>query len=92
MKTLTELKRTLTPGTVLVVTQHEYPNLIGERTVTRTQGARIAMTIPDQPGRESWLTWPKREYLIFADDGTVTMMRDPEWGDAGPFMTFTVKH
>ena len=87
------MKRTLTIGSVIVVTQHEYPNLIGERTVLKWQSNRVCLS---RPGHEatvangSWWTMPKREHIAF-NDGTVTVLRDPEWGDAGTFMTFHIK-
>lgn len=92
MKSLADLKRTLTVGTTIDVVQHRYPRLVGERTVRKVQTARVCLTIPGEPdGDGSWLTWPKREHLTFNDDGTIVVMQDPAFGDPGAFMTFRVK-
>lgn len=92
MKSLADLKRTLTVGTTIEVTEHEYPRLMGERTVVAWRSNRVCLTIPGVPERDgSWWTLPKREHITFNDDGSVTVLRDPEWGDAGVFMAFHVK-
>jgi hypothetical protein len=93
MKTLADLKRALTPGTTIVVTEHVHAHLKGERTVTRvlSRGLFISMPVghPDAARypEGSSLDWPKASVLSF-DGDTVTIALEP---GAGPFMVFTIK-
>jgi hypothetical protein len=93
---LAALKRRLTPGTVLEVTQHKFPNLMGERTVLKAQTKSICLSVPAGHPREgkidgSWLDYPPAGRLTFNDDGTIVIEREPGWNDDGPFMTFRIK-
>lgn len=94
MKTLADLKRAMTVGTVVDVVNHMYPNLSGTRTVLIAQTQRWCLSIPEghpryEPGKGSWMDIPKAGRCTF-NGSSVTITRDPEWKDTGPFVTITV--
>jgi hypothetical protein len=94
MKTLADLKRALTVGTVVHVENHVYSELSGNRTVLVAQGARWCLSFPEghpraAPNEGSWLNIPKAKHCRF-NGNSVTIDRDPEWDDPGPWCTITI--
>lgn len=91
---LAALKRALTPGTVLDVSAHRHPALIGERIVVSANSVGFNLTLPDGHPRKdetpggSHVDWPKADNLITCDDGALVIVA-PEWGS--DLMTFTIK-
>ncbi len=72
MKTLAELKRKLTVGTIVTMTRHDwYPGgaLIGlPRKIKHVQGNAIQFEPHKEGGSGSWLHWEKaNEYRIISD-------------------------
>lgn len=84
LATRADLFRTLTPGTVLTMTAHDwYPDtwMIGvPRVVTIQQTKRIALqtTRPDGETVDSWMTIPKASDVRFNGDATFSVRLSPE--------------
>jgi len=95
INTLADLRLAMKPGTVVKVTNHVYPELSGDRTVLKRQTARWCLSLPvDHPRYAetpdgSWLNIPKAKECTFAD-GAVTIHRDPEFDDPGPWCTIRI--
>lgn len=91
---VSELKRSLTPGTVLNVTMHRYPELSGCRTIVKVNTVGVYLALPDGHPRQaetpngSFLSWPKASELR-RDGGTYTI-HYTGWADS--LMTFSVEH
>lgn len=92
IKSLAALKRALTTGTVLDVTQHRFPELTGRRTVVKVNTTGVYLSLPDgHPAKDStnlegsFAGWPKAKDLTIHGDGTFTI-GSPDWGD--DLMTF----
>lgn len=84
LATRADLFRTLTPGTILTMTAHDwYPNtwMIGvPRVVTIQQTKRIALqtTRPDGETVDSWMTIPKASDVRINGDATFSVRLSPE--------------
>ena len=84
LATRADLFRTLTPGTVLTMTAHDwYPNtwMIGvPRVVTIQQTKRIALqtTRPDGETVDSWMTIPKASDVRINGDATLSGRLSPD--------------
>jgi hypothetical protein len=82
VKTLADLKRTLTAGTVVIVSEHIYPELEGERTVLKAQTQRMSMSLPDGHPRKaevpngSWLDFPKASRVRFENGSAIILNHD----------------
>lgn len=94
MKTLADLRRAMVVGVVVQVVNHVHPNLSGERTVVRARTKSWCLSLPvDHPRYGTvdgaWFDFPSAAMCRF-DGDSVTIHRDPEWNDGGPFMTITL--
>ncbi len=86
MNTIADLRRRLTPGTVLTMTAHDwYPNgaLIGQaRTIVKvnTVGIGLDTVKPDGSRTVSHMEWPTRAGLRFddTDPDTFAVMLDDD--------------
>lgn len=84
LATRADLFRTLTPGTILTMTAHDwYPNtwMIGvPRVVTIQQTKRIALqtTRPDGETVDSWMTIPKASDVRIDAPDTFSVRLSPE--------------
>ena len=93
MKTIADLKRAMTVGTVVTFSEHRYPLLNGERTVLKAQTQRVATSAPEGHPRKttidqmggSWMDFPKRDEAVFDGSKTVQIVKDGE-----PFCKITV--
>lgn len=93
MKTLADLRAAMAVGVVVQVTNHRYPELSGERTVIKVQTKRWFLTLPESHPRHgevegSWMDIPPANRCAF-DGNSVTITREPEWNDPGPWVTLT---
>ena len=82
MNSLADLKRTLTAGTVVIVSDHVYPALNGERTVLKAQTQRMSLSLPDDHPRKaevpngSWLDYPKASHVRFENGSAIIRTHD----------------
>lgn len=93
MKTLSDLKRAIKPGTRLLVVDHEYrPEFNGTiQTVTRVQGNGYYFTIGDDP-KELWSSFAKASCYSFPAPDTFRHDEGPTVGlpiNSGRRMAFT---
>lgn len=95
MKNLSELKRTVVPGSKLVMTRHDwFPNgqLIGvERSVSRVQGNAIVFLHPETQ-KESWLYLDSAKNFIFDGTDTFSVILNPDAEGYKPLMTYKLVH
>jgi hypothetical protein len=94
-KTVAEMKRSLTPGTVITMTYHRFPEpitggpgLVGiARKVARTNTVDLLIETVRPGGKvvESHMRWPKRDEVLFTPRGWAILDED---GD--PFMVYEI--
>ncbi len=96
MRTLSDLKRRMTVGTVVDTINHRYPDMSGARTVLKVQGHRWCLSLPtghpryDEVPDGSWMDIPPAGRCT-STGNTVVIHRDPAWNDNGPFVTLTFR-
>ena len=102
MRTLADLKRRMTPGKTVTITNLLHPHLSGERTILRAQGKQWCMTFPvghekHDPATEvgsrrgSWLDIPKAGDVVF-DGDTATLHTQLRYDspERGPWLVIEV--
>jgi hypothetical protein len=77
IRTVADLRRAARPGTVLLFTEHAYPELNGRRTVVRSRSRSFSSRLPVTHPRYaevvsgSWLDFPRADQVTANPDGSI---------------------
>lgn len=86
--TLAALKRLLTPGTRVHITNHYIPGDSRVAEVLENRTTEFSLTHPRAGDGGSWIRWPKASQVVENDDGTVTILGGgTAQGPEEPFLT-----
>lgn len=85
MKTLADVRRRMTPGTVVDVVNHGCPRISGQRTVVKNQTRAICWRL--ESGKEGWTDWPKAAEIRIDGPDAVTFLSC----GIDPFITITFR-
>ena len=96
LRSIADMRRAFTVGTVVTVSGHLYPELNGDRTVVKAQTNRWCLSLPDGHPRAgtvegSWMDIPSRGDVEFGDDGSATILTEISRMKRGALATFSVK-